>query len=37
MFLLQKRRDPEAFDGRLNYEEVLCFRKPLALAQKEES
>lgn len=26
--ILQKRRDPEAFDNRLNYEEVLCFRKP---------
>ena len=27
--ILQKRRDPEAFDDRLNYEEVLCFRKQL--------
>ena len=26
--ILQKRRDPAAFDDRLNYEEVLAFRKP---------
>ena len=25
--ILQKRRDPEAFDDRLNYEEVLAFKK----------
>lgn len=26
--ILQKRRDPAAFDERLNFEEVLAFRKP---------
>ena len=28
--ILQKRRDPEGFDDRLNYEEVHAFKKPLA-------
>lgn len=26
--ILQKRRDPAAFDNRLMFEEVLAFRKP---------
>ncbi len=26
--ILQKRRDPQAFDDRLNYEEIWAFRKP---------
>lgn len=33
--VLQKRRDPAAFDERLNYEEVLAFRKPADAAGPE--
>ncbi len=31
--ILQKRRDPAAFDDRLNFEEVLAFRKPEGMGQ----
>ena len=35
--ILQKRRSPDTFDDRLNFEEVLAFRKPAGEGQGVEA